>query len=273
MEVEKRVNNDPEYADLRRVYTARVAAEWIRQQDAKAPTDYRPIINSDDVSKWPLRGANKDWTRETTYRAYLKSFREGESKWEHDAGGGPYTYSVGGVDFSKQPKRNIPGLRFQAEHQYKPRQTKSSIQTVTGDAKDKGLLLLGGNTAAKSTGGGGGADPTPAPTDPKPTGQPSTPAPSDPTPSSPPADKPTTGPQDSDGDLAHTGSDTPIGLIAALAAAGMAPGLTAAVPGPSRWGRRGNRVRPPLPRPSGAGPRSGARRAWRGPACPCPRSA
>ncbi|MET9517618.1 hypothetical protein [Streptomyces sp. NPDC002994] len=236
-EVEKRINNDPAYADLRRVYTARVAAEWIRQQDAKAPTDYRPIINSDDVSKWPLRGANKDWTRESTYQAYLKSFREGESKWEHDAGGGPYTYSVGGVDFSKQPKRNITSVRFQAEHQYKPRQTKSSIQTVTGDAKDKGLLLLGGNTAAKSTGGGGGADPTPTPTptptDPKPTGRPSTPAPSDPTPSIPPADKPTTGPQDPDGDLADTGSDTPIGLIAALAAA-----LAAVGGGLTWWMRR-----------------------------------
>ncbi|MFE1954855.1 hypothetical protein ACFW9D_30800 [Streptomyces sp. NPDC059524] len=218
-EVEKRVNNDPEYADLRRVYTARVAAEWIRLQDAKSRTDYHSIIDSGDVSRWPLRGANKDWTRETTYRAYVKSYREGEEKWQHDAGGGPYTYSVGGVDFSKQPKRNVTGLRFRTEHRYKPRQTRNSLQTVARDPQDKDLLLLGGNTAAKSTGGGdgGGTDPTPTPTT-APTDHSPAPAPSDPSASTPPAADPTRAPQDPDGDLADTGSDTPIALIATLAA-------------------------------------------------------
>ena len=41
----------PQYADLRRVYTSRVAAEWIRQQDAKTPTDFRSIINSNNVKQ------------------------------------------------------------------------------------------------------------------------------------------------------------------------------------------------------------------------------
>ncbi|MFF3457020.1 hypothetical protein ACFYXH_22350 [Streptomyces sp. NPDC002730] len=49
-EVEKTINTAPQYADLRRVYTARVAADWIRLQDAKTPTDYRKIINSNDSS-------------------------------------------------------------------------------------------------------------------------------------------------------------------------------------------------------------------------------
>ncbi|WP_149827794.1 hypothetical protein [Streptomyces tailanensis] len=70
-EVERRVNTDPRYADLRRVYTARVAAEFIRQQDAASPTDFHKVINSNDVSSWPLRGENKDWTRESVYQAYV----------------------------------------------------------------------------------------------------------------------------------------------------------------------------------------------------------
>ncbi|MFD4142959.1 hypothetical protein [Streptomyces sp. NPDC058572] len=236
-EVERRVNNDPRYADLRRVYTARVAAEFIRQQDAKSPTDYRKIINSNDVSRWPLRGENKDWTRESVYQAYLKSLREGESQWEHDAGGGPYTYSVGGVDFSKQPKRNMPKARFDAEHRYLPRQTRTSVQTLTDNAKDDaGLLLLGGNTNATDTSDGGGR-PDPTPTDPgKPSDKPTDPGKPDPTPTHQPDPGGVTGGneggKDPDGDLADTGSDTPVGLIASLAAA------LAAVGGGLVWWKR-----------------------------------
>ncbi|MER7625330.1 hypothetical protein [Streptomyces sp. NPDC126503] len=239
-EVERRVNNDPRYADLRRVYTARVAAEFIRQQDAKSPTDYRSVINSNDVSRWPLRGENKDWTREKTYQAYLKSLREGEQSWEHDAGGGPYSYSVGGVDFSKQPKSNMNPVRFRTEHRYKPRTTRFAVGQMTDDADKDGYVMLGGNTAGKS-GGGEEPTPTPTPTDkptPTPTDKPAptatptptdkpTDAPSTPAPSTPPPGGATTPPvKGPGGDLADTGSDTPVGLItgaaAALAAAGTA---------------------------------------------------
>ncbi|MEU9984719.1 hypothetical protein [Streptomyces sp. NPDC050856] len=237
-EVEKRINSDPKYADLRRVYKSRVAAEWIRQQDAKKPTDYRKVINSNDVTRWPLRGENKDWTRESTYQAYLKSLKDGEADWEHDAGGGPYTYSVGGVDFSKAPKRNMPGVRFKAEHQHLPRTTKVSVRADADDAEDKSLLALGGNSAGENTGGGGGQKPTPVPTPtPTPTPVPGTPAPSAPGPTdqpSTPAPQPSapgggggdrgTRPNDPGGDLADTGSDAPVALIAGTAAALAAAG-------------------------------------------------
>ncbi|WP_181764145.1 hypothetical protein [Streptomyces albidus (ex Kaewkla and Franco 2022)] len=236
-EVEKQVNTSPRYADLRRVYTARVAAEFIRQQDAKNPTDYHKIINSNDVSAWPLRAPNQDWTREKPYQAYLDSLKNGEESWEHDAGGGPYTYSVGGVDFSKQPKRNMNKVRFSAEHRHLPKQTRTSVQTLTDNTKDReqNLLLLGGNTVNTDTGGGGddgggGGDepdptptPTPTPTD-KPTGGPTSPAPD---PSSPGGgDKPKPPAKDPHGDLADTGSDIPVGLIASVAAALAAAGAT-----------------------------------------------
>nr|BFE74291.1 hypothetical protein GCM10020092_075920 [Actinoplanes digitatis] len=81
--VEKKIAEDPAYADLRRVYTSRVAAEWIRLQDAKKATDYRKIINSDDASKWPIRG--EKWDFNETWQRYLKSFRDGDYKFEWEA--------------------------------------------------------------------------------------------------------------------------------------------------------------------------------------------
>ncbi|WP_406865115.1 hypothetical protein ABZO31_33565 [Streptomyces sp. HUAS MG47] len=214
-EVIKKINGDPVYADLRRVYSSRVAAEWIRQQDAKKATDFRPIINSDDVRRWPLRGENKDWKKETVYKKYVKVFKEGEFEWEMEYGGLTYTYIVGGVDFSKAPKRNISQVEFRTQHRSLPHTTKDSVRAQTS-ARDAEVSYLGGNGAARTD--DGKPTPTPTPT-PKPTPTP------DPTDSGKPTPAPTptggeTPPaaEDPDGDLADTGSDTPIGLIAAIAA-------------------------------------------------------
>lgn len=227
--VEDRINKDADYADLRAVYTARVAAEYIRQQDAKQPTDFHNIINSDDASAWPLRAPNQEWTREGVWNRYMKSIREGIEWFELRYGGKVYNQGVGGVDFSKQPKRNVSQVEFRLEHPHRPRQTKTSVKTVTNDTRTDGLLLLGGNSAGRNDEGDTKPTPTPTPTDTgKPTGPPSSPAPDPTTPGpgdtgkpTPPGNKP-----DPDGDLADTGSDTPIGLIAGVAAALAAAGGT-----------------------------------------------
>ncbi|MFD9601084.1 LPXTG cell wall anchor domain-containing protein [Streptomyces sp. NPDC059970] len=226
-EVEKTINTAPQYADLRRVYTARVAAEWIRLQDAKTPTDYRKIINSNDVKAWPLRAPNQNWDKNELFQEYRKIFLNGEFQYDVDTAEGVMVYIVGGVDFSKQPKRDITKTRFTAEHRYLPRQTRTSVKTLTDNAKDNdsNLLLLGGNTTSTDIGGGGdGPGPDPTPTKPgeptgKPTDKPTTPGPAH---STPPATGGHSGGQndpDPGGGLAHTGSDTPIGLIAGIAAA------------------------------------------------------
>ncbi|WP_433830871.1 hypothetical protein ACQP2E_12005 [Actinoplanes sp. CA-015351] len=166
-EVERLINNDPAYADLRRVYTSRVAAEWIRLQDAKKATDYRSIINSDNVAKWPIRG--EKWDFNETWQRYLKSYKEGDYEFEWEAGGKVYIYTMGGVDFSKAPKKNVTKQVFTAKHQYLPRSTETSVKAMTDDAESDEILLLGGNTDAKPTvppssepgdgsGGGDGSD-------------------------------------------------------------------------------------------------------------------
>ncbi|MFJ9854712.1 LPXTG cell wall anchor domain-containing protein [Streptomyces sp. NPDC101150] len=238
--VEKTINTAPQYADLRRVYTARVAAEWIRIQDAKKPTDYRKIINSNDVSKWPLRAPNKKWDKDVLFRKYRKIFTDGEFRYNVDTAKGVAVYIVGGVDFSKAPKRNTTKIEFTTRHRQLPRQAGFARQTVTDDAERRGLVLLGGGDESNA-GGGGSSDPLPTPTPkpsgkPDPTGKPSTPAP-DPTATisnggsgGSDHDNNQPGP---DGDLAHTGSDTPVGLMAAIAAA-----LAAAGGGLVWWMRR-----------------------------------
>ncbi|WP_449346068.1 LPXTG cell wall anchor domain-containing protein [Streptomyces xanthochromogenes] len=215
-DIEKKVNTDAKYADLRTVYNARVAAEWIRQQDAKSPTDYHAVINSNKVTDWPLRGKNASWTPTQTYKEYVKSFTEGDYSYPCEKAGRPGTCVAGGVDFSKSPKQNVTQAKFTAEHKNLPRTTDISVRAMTDDAENKALLALGGNTAAH-TGTGTGGDPTPTPT-PTHTGgsgsstPPATPAPA---PSGQGGHRPAPGDQHASGGLANTG--TQVATIAGVA--------------------------------------------------------
>ncbi|WP_369174539.1 hypothetical protein AB5J49_44390 [Streptomyces sp. R28] len=146
--VEKRVNTAPEYADLRRVYASRVAAEWVAQQDEVKPGPYHDIIRSDDVSRWPLR-SDKNWSEQDTYQRYLKSFKQGDYTFERRSGNWIYTYSVGGVDFSKSPKQDIGRAQFAKEEPGLPGTAANSRAQVT-NYRDTGTTWLGGSTSEAS---------------------------------------------------------------------------------------------------------------------------
>ncbi|MEU8696962.1 hypothetical protein AB0C61_04625 [Streptomyces sp. NPDC048680] len=222
--VEERVNTDADYADLRAVYTARVAAEYVRQQDAKSPTDFHKIIDSNDASAWPLRAPNENWTREGVHKRYMDSLKEGIEWFELEYGGQVHNLGVGGVDFSKQPKKNISRTRFNVEHRTLDTTTKTSLQSDDVSYQETDTLYLGGGKQTEGDGGNPEPTPTPTPTPTKPGPDPSTPgdhpSPSAPAPThaggntQPPANRP-----DPDGGLADTGSDTPVGLISGIAAA------------------------------------------------------
>ncbi|MFB8070180.1 hypothetical protein [Streptomyces californicus] len=239
--VEQRVNTDPDYADLRAVYTARVAAEYIRQQDAKKATDFRAIINSDDVSAWPLRDPHQDWTREQVWNRYMDSIKKGIEWFELKYGGKVYNQGVGGVDFSKQPKRNIPEAQFVTQNRDLDTTTVNSRKSDDTSYRDLDTLYLGAGPADggsdEDPGGDPGPRPTPTPSDTgRPSDPPSSPAP-DPT---GPGDDGTTPPPgnrpDPDGGLADTGSDTPVGLLIGLAA------VLAAAGGALTWWMRRRRT-------------------------------
>ncbi|MYU17406.1 hypothetical protein GTZ78_43660 [Streptomyces sp. SID8361] len=225
--VEKWINTEPQYADLRRVYNARVAAEYIRRKDAASPTDFHGIIDSNDVKRWPLRAPNQDWDKQQVFDKYRKIFTEGEFKYELTKGQEVWVITVGGVDFSKAPRRNINRSQFNLEHRGLDKTTKTSTGAET-TYQDTETAYLGGTSGKLPDGDDPNPTPTPAPTDKptdKPTDQPTTPAPDPSTPgggdaSQPPATK------DPDGNLAGTGSNTPVGLIAGIAAALAAAGGT-----------------------------------------------
>lgn len=222
--VEERVNTDRDYADLRAVYTARVAAEYIRQQDAEKPTDFRRIINSDDVTAWPLRDPHQDWNREQVWNRYMDSIKKGIEWFELKYGGKVYNQGVGGVDFSRQPKRNIPKAQFTTQNRDLDNTVVNSRKSDDASYRDLDTVYLGAGPADGGSGEDPGGDPKPTPTPTpsdteRPTDPPSSPAPDPSTPGddgtpTPPGNKP-----DPDGDLADTGSGTPVGLFVGLAAA------------------------------------------------------
>ncbi|NGN66674.1 hypothetical protein G5C51_22565 [Streptomyces sp. A7024] len=235
-EVQKKVNNDPKYKDLRTVYRSRVAAEFVRQQDAKQATDFRKIINSNNLKRWPLRAPHQNWDKRTVWKQARKSFLEGEYTYEWTNGGRIYTYTVGGVDFSKSPKRNVSRVRFNLEKPRLDETTKTSVQSETA-YRNTETAYLGGGGSGRTAPGGGGDDPgpgDPTPSDPTPSPSDGTDRPSTPPATQRPSDSP--GDQAGDGELGDTGSDTPVGLIAGIAAA------LAAIGGGLTWWMRRRRM-------------------------------
>lgn len=245
-EVEELINDGEAYKDLRTVYRSRVAAEWVRQQDAERKTDFRSIIDSNDVSRWPLRAPNKDWDKNELWEEYLDSYLHGEFEVEVPGyDGETYIAMVGGVDFSKAPKRNITRLRFNAENPRLDTTTRTSLEAETAYRSTETAYLGGGGNGVS---GGDGPNPEPTdpgepdpgepgpgepdpgdsgPTEPGPT---ATPAPSDPAPSDP-GDLPSSTPPQDDGsasppddDLATTGADVArlVGIAALLVVTGAA---------------------------------------------------
>jgi hypothetical protein len=167
-ELEKQVNTDPGYADLRRVYLSRVAAEWLRRRAATKTTVFTPIIGSGDVNRWPARTA---WSFQDVYKSYLKSFNEGDYTYKRDVEDGgqtiTVTFTMGGVDFSQSPRKPVSATTFKKEHPTLPITVSGSKKAplAYGNA-DVNLTWLGGDaqqhhaappaTQPGSPGGGGG---------------------------------------------------------------------------------------------------------------------
>ncbi|MET9834760.1 hypothetical protein ABZ078_36995 [Streptomyces sp. NPDC006385] len=100
--IERAVNHASQYADLRRVYLSRVAAEWYRERDTHSPSTYGDLIDRGDVSRWETR---TKWKPRDTFDAYVHSYKHGEFKVTERTRKGNYiytqTYIYGGVDLSR----------------------------------------------------------------------------------------------------------------------------------------------------------------------------
>lgn len=158
-EVEKAVNTAPEYQDLRSVYHSRVAAEWIRQRNEVKPGAYAKIIGSGNVDQWPAR---TPWKPTDVFAEYLKSYKEGdfkfERKYEQDGELLTFEFVTGGVILDKAPRTPMPEAKFVQQYPTLP-------DTVT-DARDEAVTYE--NTDVSWLGG----DNTEAKQQPNPPGQP-----------------------------------------------------------------------------------------------------
>jgi hypothetical protein len=165
--IEEAVNTAPEYADLRRVYTARIAAEWLRQRDAVRPGAFHDIIDSGDVSQWPVR---EGWDPQSVYDAFLEARETVQFRYEYEHGGMDYYMDVtGGIEFPDAPRDPMPAAQFERERPTLPK----TVQDAKFEAKPDrdvdpeagaGTAWLGGGTLQETA-----PDPEPTPS-PSPTG-------------------------------------------------------------------------------------------------------
>lgn len=132
--VEKKVNTSADYADLRRVHSARVAAEYVRQSDAEQAGDYHAVIDSGDIARWPVRSPNRSWTPKQTWDDYMKSFTKGDYSLPCEVGGQQKMCVMGGVDFGKAPRQNITRVEFKARHPNLEKTTKIATEGQTESA-------------------------------------------------------------------------------------------------------------------------------------------
>ncbi|MFF4948126.1 nucleic acid/nucleotide deaminase domain-containing protein [Streptomyces chattanoogensis] len=145
--VEKAVNTAPEYAELRRVYLSRVAAEWYRDVSRRKNVTYSKFIDRGDVSRWTTKS---DWKPRDTFDAYVDSYKKGEFKVTRRTTKGTLvyqkTYVFGGVDLTNVPFHKVDDGRFKAEWPHASTNVNRSWDRPVRDAggSERILLLSGG---------------------------------------------------------------------------------------------------------------------------------
>ncbi|GLZ78111.1 hypothetical protein Afil01_29180 [Actinorhabdospora filicis] len=148
-ELEKTVNDGEAYADLRRVYASRVAAEWYRDRSRTKTTAYSGIIDSGDASAWPLR---VKWSPRDTFDRYVDSYKNGEFRVERTTRQGRYlvtnVYVYGGVNFADVPSTSLSDAEFAAEH---PDLDAAVVDARLGVSAEEGtgVMFLGGRSTAR----------------------------------------------------------------------------------------------------------------------------
>lgn len=134
-ELKRAINTAPDYADLRRVYLARVAAEWYRNLSRTRHTTYGALIDRGDARAWPTKTS---WKPTDTFNEFVKSYTKGEFKVTRrtSQGNADYvtTYTYGGVDLTKVPLRDAPAATFAA-------QVERSLRTSDVSGKDDSIWL------------------------------------------------------------------------------------------------------------------------------------
>ncbi|MFG2630330.1 hypothetical protein [Streptomyces sp. NPDC048473] len=150
--VVKAVNTAPEYADLRRVYLSRVAAEWYRKLSLRESTTYAGLIDKGDISAYTT---HENWTPIDTFHAYVRSYTKGEFKVTHRTRKGntiyTRTYIYGGVDFTRVPFSSVTDAQLKVSSPTLTRNVGESLKAPIRDS-GAGQVWLGGGAPAANHG-------------------------------------------------------------------------------------------------------------------------
>jgi restriction endonuclease fold toxin 5 of polymorphic toxin system len=195
-EMERVVNEGPEYADLRRVYLSRVAAEWYRQVSMQQDTQFGNLIGQGIVGPWELRD---DWKPREVFDEYVSLVNATQAEITID--GVEYRFQYGGVDFSAAPATPMPAAEFANKHPALPDTVDDSVEQPTLDREDPTRIWFGGTSVVEKE----QPPPPPPPTTRPPTSEPPS--------SHAPAPEGSAGPPD---DLARTGAPVGLWLLAGL---------------------------------------------------------
>jgi Xanthomonas XOO_2897-like deaminase/Domain of unknown function DUF11 len=140
------VNTSPEFAELRRVYLSRVAAEWVRARADRA-TPLGRLIDSGQIDQW---AANPPWNPMDIFNQYLHAYRNPDFSYTRtfEQGGQTYTftYVMGGVDFSRTPRENVSKQDFRARWPGRAKEAKKSLQAPSTGADGQVWLGAGERT-------------------------------------------------------------------------------------------------------------------------------
>ncbi|MGW1616601.1 hypothetical protein ACWCQZ_45690 [Streptomyces sp. NPDC002285] len=138
----KSINTAPEYAALRRVYLARVAAEWYRDLSTTKDTAYGELMNSGDITDWRLTDG---WKPRDTFDKFVESYTKGEFRVTDrtTTGGTTYVrrYVYGGVDFTRVPIRKLSDEAFGADFATLPVSVDRSLRAPSVTGRDDTVWL------------------------------------------------------------------------------------------------------------------------------------
>ena len=137
------VNTSPEFAELRRVYLSRVAAEWVRARSDRS-TPLGKLIDTGAVDPW---AANPPWNPMDIFNEYVHAYRNPDYSYTRsfEQGGQTYsmTYVMGGVDFGKTPRENVSKQDFRARYHERAKRARESLEQPEQDADGRVWLGAG----------------------------------------------------------------------------------------------------------------------------------
>ncbi|WP_433889943.1 hypothetical protein [Streptomyces sp. CA-111067] len=141
-ELKNEINTAPAYADLRRVYVARVAAQWYRDLSRKQDTAYGDLIDKGDVDDWATATY---WKPTDTFDDYVDSYTKGEFNVTHKTTEGDTvhtrTYVYGGVDLTNVPFQQVSDSNFKAHYAQLPQHVGDSLTEPSVDSGSHTVFL------------------------------------------------------------------------------------------------------------------------------------